>query len=115
MTNKKIIQKLLNACISNRPYNFLLYLYLCMNVKRRSFSRWGYYKYLSKLLNTQLHGGKYKAIGKISVVVEPSPLEEIRGSEEKAYCFYDEVHEHMRMYILIEEKDNKIILDLCPF
>ena len=115
MTNKQIIQKLTDACVENKPQKFLPYLYMFWRVKPRSFSRWGYYKYLSGLLNTQLHGGEHKAIGKISVVVESSPLEKLRGPAEKAYCFYDEKHSFRRMYVLIEEKTNKIILDLFPF
>lgn len=115
MTNKKIIQKLTDACVENKPHKFLPFLYMFWRVKSRSFSRWRYYKYLIYLLNTQLHGGAHKAIGKISVVVEPSPLQEMRGPAEKAYCFYDEVHSFRRMYVLIEEKTNKIILDLFPF
>ena len=114
MKNQKIIQKLLDACITNKPSKFLPYLYFCRNVEIKSFSKWGYYRYLIYLLNTQLHGGEHKAVGKISIVVEPSPLEKLRGPAEKAYCFYDEVHTHMRMYILIAEQPNKIVLDLFP-
>ncbi len=61
-----------------------------------------------------MHEGDYKAIGKITVVVKPSPLL-YRSTEAKAYYFFDEVHQHERMYILIEEQPKKIILDLVPF
>lgn len=61
-----------------------------------------------------MHEGENKAIGKISVVIKPTPLR-YRSKEAKAYYFYDEVHVNPRMYILIEEQPNKIILDLFPF
>ena len=62
----------------------------------------------------RMHKGEYKAIGKISVQVKPSPFPD-RKDEAKAYYFYDEKHAQHRMYILIEDLPDKIILDLFPF
>lgn len=114
MKNKKIIDKLLQACITNKPGSFFPYLYRCKNVRTRFPSKLGYFKYLCEKLNRELCEGEYKAVGKIHVEVEPSPLISTRVNE-KAYYFYDEVHTFPRMYVLIQEQGNNIILDLFPF
>ncbi|MGI6572397.1 MAG: hypothetical protein ACOX19_03015 [Fermentimonas sp.] len=114
MKNKKLIRKLLKACISNKPYTFLPYLYLCKRVHTGFPTKWRYYQCLCGLLKKRFHVEEDKPVGKITVVVKPSPLK-YKSSEAKAYCFYDEVHVNKRMYILIEEQPKKIILDLFPF
>jgi hypothetical protein len=103
---ENIKEALIKACVNSRPSYFRTYLasekVTCEPDKE------GFYKFFKYMLSVS----KRQSEGKLHLKIKlPDP----DNRNVQHYTFYDDVHLHSRLIIIIEESNDSIYLDIIPF
>jgi hypothetical protein len=104
---ENIKEALVKACIKSRPSYFNSYL-LSDNVTTEWPDKESFYKFFKYILSASRKMSEGELHLKIK---QPDP----ENKNVQHYQFYDRVHLHSRLTIIIEESNDLIHLDVLPF
>ena len=100
-------EALVKACIKSRPSYFKPYL-LSDNVTTEWPDKESFYKFFKYILSTS----RKMSEGELYLKIK---LPDTENKNVQHYKFYDEVHLHSRLTIIVEESNDSIHLDILPF
>jgi hypothetical protein len=103
----KIKEALVKACIKSRPSYFKPFL-----SSDKVTTEWPDKESFYKFFKYMLAASKKMSEGELHLKIKLSDTE---NKNIQHYKFYDEVHLHSRLTIIVEESNDSIHLDIPPF
>jgi hypothetical protein len=104
--SSNIKEALIKACIKSRPSYFKSYLAsekVTYEPEKEEFYK--FFKYMLAVSRRQ-------SVGELHLIIkQPDP----ENKNVQHYLFYDRVHLHSRLTIIVEESNDLIHLDILPF
>ena len=104
---EKIKKALIKACIKSRPSYFKLFL-----SSEKVTTEWpdkeSFYKFFKYILSAS----RKMSVGELHLKIK---LPDAENKDVQHYEFYDLVHLHPRLTIIVEESNESIHLDILPF
>ena len=105
---EKIKAQFILSCINNDPESFLPFL-MSAEVETEAPNKKDFYQFLKGMLNHAHESSE----GELLLKIEQPTLD--TDKEVVNYNFYDNVHKHYRLSIVVKESNNLIFLDILPF
>lgn len=102
-----IKEALINSCIKSRPSCFKPYLFMDMVITEFE-NKESFYK----LFKYMLSASRKMSVGELHFIIKQPDLEN-KGIQH--YEFYDTIHLHSRLTIIVEESNDLIHLEILPF
>jgi hypothetical protein len=107
MQIENIKKALIKSCIKGKPYLFIPFL-ISRKVKTGFPNKWRFYSFFRHMLCC----AKEKTSSDLKLKINTT---NIYGNNQLEYSFYDDIHLHSRFSIIIEEKEDSILIDILPF
>ena len=105
---EKIKAQFILSCINNDPESFLPFL-MSAEVETEAPNKKDFYQFFKGMLNHAHESSE----GELLLKIEQPTLD--TDKEVVNYNFYDNVHKHYRLSIVVKESNNLIFLDILPF
>jgi hypothetical protein len=105
---EKIKAQLILSCIKNDPESFLTFL-MSPEVKTETPNKKDFYEFFKGMLSHAHENSE----GELLLRIEQTSLDSEK--EVRNYNFYDNVHKHYRLSIVVKDSNNLIYLDVIPF
>ena len=105
---EKIKTELILSCINNNPESFLPFL-MSGEVETEAPNKEDFYQFFKGMLN---HAHE-SSDGELLLKIEHSTLD--TDEQVVNYNFYDNVHKHYRLLIVVKDSNDLICLDVMPF
>lgn len=105
---EKIKAQFILSCINNDPKSFLPFL-MSAEVETEAPNKKDFYQFFKGMLNHAHESSE----GELLLKIEQPTLD--TDKEVVNYNFYDNVHKHYRLSIVVKESNNLIFLDILPF
>ena len=105
---EKIKAELISSCTNNTPESFFPFL-MSADVQTEAPNKMDFYDFFKDMLNN----AHARAKGKLTLKIEEST-----GDIDKVvlyYSFYNNVHKHSLLTIVVNDNNNQILLDVMPF
>lgn len=106
--NEEIKAELISSCINNNPKSFLPFI-MSEGVETAATNKIDFYHFFKGMLNN----AHLRAKGKLTVQIEESTDDTDKVVFD--YMFYDNVHKHSLLTIVVKENNSQILLDVMPF
>ena len=105
---EKIKAELILSSINNNPESFLPFL-MSAEVETEAPNKKNFYQFFKGMLNHAHESSE----GELLLKIEPPTLD--TDKQVVNYNFYDNVHKHYRLSIVVKESNNLIYLGVMPF
>lgn len=105
---EKIKAELILSCINNSPESFLPFL-MSPEVETEAPYKKDFYHFFKGMLNHAHESSE----GELTLKIEQSTLD--TDKEVHNYNFYDNLHKHYRLSIVVKESNDLICLNVMPF
>jgi hypothetical protein len=108
MQTKAILDFLIFSCINYEPQSFIPYL-LSDQVKTNMPNKVRFYKFFNHMLACTAKNSE----GELRLRIKRVYFSKEKGTQD--YSFYDTKHEHARLNMEVEERDNKMYIATLAF
>lgn len=107
LTIQEIKEALVKSCLELKPSLFKPFL-ASKKVTVDSVDKEAFYKYFKYMIRVT----KKISEGELSLKIKTADRQ---NQQVQEYCFYDAVHLHSRLTIIVREDVNSLYLDVLPF